>query len=65
MTISIQAKHIQEKRKKEGKLSLCTVTKIHFHSVFVNMDEYGRTGLIHISEVSPGRIDSTALLAGR
>jgi|TARA_B100001971_G_scaffold132295_1_gene122122 translation initiation factor 2 subunit 1 len=40
----------------EGELVLCTVTKIHFHSVFVNLDEYNRSGLIHISEVSPGRI---------
>ena len=40
----------------DGELVLCTVTKIHFHSVFVNLDEYGRSGLIHISEVSPGRI---------
>lgn len=40
----------------EGELVLCTVTKIHFHSVFVNLDEYSKTGLVHISEVSPGRI---------
>ncbi|MBW2983751.1 translation initiation factor IF-2 subunit alpha [Candidatus Woesearchaeota archaeon] len=40
----------------EDEIVMCTVTKIHFHSVFVNLDEYGRTGLIHISEVSPGRI---------
>jgi translation initiation factor 2 subunit 1 len=40
----------------EDELVLCTVTNIHYHSVFVRMDEYDRTGLIHISEVSPGRI---------
>ena len=41
----------------EDEVVMCTVSKIHFHSVFVNIDEYGgRTGLIHISEVSPGRI---------
>ncbi|MFC1704853.1 translation initiation factor IF-2 subunit alpha [Nanoarchaeota archaeon] len=40
----------------EEEIVMCTVTKIHFHSVFVNLDEYGRSGLIHISEVSPGRI---------
>ena len=40
----------------EDEIVICTVTKIHFHSVFVNLDEYGRSGLIHISEVSPGRI---------
>ena len=40
----------------EGELVLCTVTKIFHHSVFVNLDEYDRQGLIHISEISPGRI---------
>lgn len=47
--------------KKEGfpqddELVLCTITNIQYHSVFAMMDEYGRTGMIHISEVSPGRI---------
>src|SRR3989344_2617485 len=40
----------------EGELVLCTVTSVQFHSVFVNIDEYGKGGMIHISEVSPGRI---------
>src|SRR3989338_2982365 len=40
----------------EDELVLCTVTKVQFHSVFVNLDEYGKSGMIHISEVSPGRI---------
>jgi len=40
----------------ESELVLCTVTNVQFHSVFVELDEYGKTGLIHISEVSPGRI---------
>ena len=40
----------------EGDLVLCTVTSVQFHSVFVDMDEYGKGGMIHISEVSPGRI---------
>ena len=40
----------------EGELILCTVTSVQFHSVFVELDEYGKSGLIHISEVSPGRI---------
>ncbi len=40
----------------EGELVLCTVTNIYHHSVFVDLDEYGRSGLIHISEISPGRI---------
>jgi len=40
----------------EDELVLCTVTAIHYHSVFVNLDEYGKSGMIHISEISPGRI---------
>lgn len=40
----------------EGELLLCTVTKIFGHSVFVNCEEYNRSGMIHISEISPGRI---------
>ncbi|MFH1134211.1 MAG: S1 RNA-binding domain-containing protein [Nanoarchaeota archaeon] len=40
----------------EGELVLCTVLKVQHNSVFVKLNEYGDTGLIHISEVSPGRI---------
>jgi len=40
----------------EDELVLCTVTAVHGHSVFVKLDEYDKTGMIHISEVSPGRI---------
>ena len=40
----------------ESELVLCTVASVQFHSVSVELDEYGKTGLIHISEVSPGRI---------
>jgi len=40
----------------EDSLVLCTVTNIHYSSVFAKMDEYGSTGLIHISEIAPGRI---------
>ena len=41
----------------EGDLVLCTITKIHYHSVFATLDEYhNRSGMIHISEISPGRI---------
>jgi len=40
----------------EDELVMCTVTKVQFHSVFTSMDEYGKSGMIHISEVSPGRI---------
>jgi translation initiation factor 2 subunit 1 len=35
---------------------LCKVTKIFPNSVFVNMLEFNDSGMIHISEVSPGRI---------
>ncbi|MBU0628989.1 MAG: S1 RNA-binding domain-containing protein [Nanoarchaeota archaeon] len=37
-------------------LVLCTVTKIFHNGVFVDLDEYAKGGMIHISEVSPGRI---------
>lgn len=40
----------------EDELVLCTVTDVQHHSIFARLDEYGKTGLIHISEVSPGRI---------
>lgn len=40
----------------EGDLVLCTVTKIQINSVFASLDEYDKQGMIHISEVSPGRI---------
>ena len=40
----------------EGDLLLCTVTSVQYHSVFVNIDEFDKGGMIHISEVSPGRI---------
>ena len=39
-----------------GEFVLCTVTNIQYNSVFVRLNEYDRSGLIHISEVSPGRI---------
>jgi len=38
-------------------LVICTVSKIQFNSIFVTLDEYQRKqGIIHISEISPGRI---------
>ncbi len=40
----------------EGELVLCTVTNVHHNSVFAKLDEYSKSGLIHISEISPGRI---------
>ena len=41
----------------EDELVMCTVTKVHPHGVFARLDEYqNQSGMIHISEVSPGRI---------
>jgi len=40
----------------EDELVLCTVTAVHGHSVFAKLDEYEKSGMIHISEISPGRI---------
>ena len=40
----------------EDEIVLCKVTKIYPNSVFVSLLEYSRGGIIHISEVSPGRI---------
>ena len=40
----------------ESDIVLCTVTKIYPHCVFTTLDEYGKQGMIHISEISPGRI---------
>jgi translation initiation factor 2 subunit 1 len=37
-------------------LLVCTVTNIQHNSVFVNIHEYGRQGMITISEIAPGRI---------
>ena len=42
---------------REGECVFCTVTKVQYHSVFAKLDEYERkSGMIHISEISPGRI---------
>lgn len=40
----------------DDELVLCTITKIHYNSVFARLDEYDKSGMIHISEISPGRI---------
>ena len=40
----------------EGELVIATVTKIQYHSVFCNLDEYNKSGMMHISEIAPGRI---------
>lgn len=41
----------------EGDCIFCTITKVQYHSVFAKLDEYEhKSGMIHISEISPGRI---------
>lgn len=40
----------------EDELVLCTITNIQYHSVFADLDEYKKSGMIHISEIAPGRI---------
>ncbi|MFO7711289.1 MAG: S1 RNA-binding domain-containing protein [Candidatus Woesearchaeota archaeon] len=48
---------IKEGYPEENEVVICTVTNIQYHSVFVKVDEYkGKSGMIHISEISPGRI---------
>ncbi|MBI2578277.1 MAG: S1 RNA-binding domain-containing protein [Candidatus Aenigmarchaeota archaeon] len=38
----------------EGELVICTITKINPNSAFAFMEEYGKEGMIHISEIAPG-----------
>jgi len=40
----------------EGEFVLCSVTKVMPTSVFCNLVEYDKQGMIHISEIAPGRI---------
>ena len=40
----------------DEELVICTVTQVQPHCVFCRLDEYDRSGLIHISEIAPGRI---------
>lgn len=41
----------------ESEIVICTVTKILPNAVFAVLDEYnGKSGMIHISEIAPGRI---------
>lgn len=47
---------IKEGIPEEGELVMCTITKIYPTSVFAVLDEYEKQGMIHISEISPGRI---------
>ena len=47
----------KEGEPEESEIILCEVTKVQHTSVFVKLVEYpGKSGLLHISEVSPGRI---------
>ena len=39
-----------------GEIVICTVKRVLPDSVFVDLDEYNKEAMIHISEVSPGRI---------
>jgi translation initiation factor 2 subunit 1 len=42
---------------KEGEIIICTVKRIQRTTVFLTLDEYEhKEGIIHISEISPGRI---------
>ncbi len=40
----------------ESEVVMCTVTNIQYSSVFVTIDDYGVSGMIHISEIAAGRI---------
>ena len=40
----------------QGELVLCTVSNIQGTTVFAALDKYGKTGVIHTSEIAPGRI---------
>jgi len=39
-----------------GEIVICTVKRVLPDSVFVDLDEYEKEAMIHISEISPGRI---------
>ncbi len=39
-----------------GEIVICTVKKILPNAVFVDLDEYDKEAMIHISEIAPGRI---------
>jgi translation initiation factor 2 subunit 1 len=40
----------------DDEIVFCQVTKVFSHAVFVNLIEYNSSGMIHISEIAPGRI---------
>ncbi len=48
---------LNEGMPEENEIVLCRVTKVLPNSVFANLEEYRhKSGMLHISEVSPGRI---------
>ncbi|MEM2956210.1 MAG: S1 RNA-binding domain-containing protein [Candidatus Pacearchaeota archaeon] len=47
---------MDEKFPEEGELLLCTVTRIMGTTVFVNIENYNKEGVIATSEIAPGRI---------
>lgn len=48
---------IREQFPEEKEIIICTIKKILRDSIFVSLDEYeGKEGMIHISEIAPGRI---------
>lgn len=48
--------HKKQGYPEESDIVLCTVSKVQYNSVFVVLDEYGRSGIINIAEIAPGRI---------
>ena len=40
----------------ENEIIMCTVKKILYNSIFADLDQYNKEGIIHISEIAPGRI---------
>ena len=40
----------------EDEVVLCNVTQIFHNSVFVDILDYRLQGMVHISEIAPGRI---------
>jgi len=47
---------MQDQYPEEEELVLCTVKNILGTTVFVDLDKYGKTGVIATSEIAPGRI---------
>ena len=46
----------KQKFPEANEVIVCTVKKVLPHSIFVELDEYDKEGMIHISEIAPGRI---------